>query len=159
LGWKGSDLLQEMASIATALGVLVAVYQLRLARKQARASFEQEFVNRCWSIEDDRLRDEPQLAEINKGRYLRLCEDEMKLMRLGQVSWWAWEVWHDGIRHGVAPIVSESGSFPVLDAYRWLAVCHGASEHRGSTVRRYSHPTRGTPTPLFVRVSHPRAHR
>lgn len=89
----------DIASVATAVGVAAGIYQLRLSWKQGRASFEQTFVDRYWSIEDDRLRGTDS-AQVNRQRYLRLCEDQFEHARLRQISRRTWSIWHDGIKIG-----------------------------------------------------------
>ncbi len=120
----------DVASVATAVGVAAGIYQLRLSWRQGRASFEQSFVDRYWSIEDDRLRG-TDTAAVNRERYLRLCEDQFEHARMGQISKRTWVIWHDGIRAGLGEQVEGS--------YAWAAACvvEGAHEaDRCPAVRR-----------------------
>jgi hypothetical protein len=111
----------DIASIATAIGVLIAIYQLALSRQQARAVFEQTFVDRFWGIEDDRLRD-TESAEVNRRRYLRLCEDQYEHARLKQFSKRTWDVWHEGIQLGVGTDLEHAGE--------WTRRCLRKGPHR-----------------------------
>lgn len=121
------SMLTNITSVATAVGVLAAVVQLLLSRRQARATFEHEFIKRYWSIGDDSLQDpSAHSGMIRRHRYLRLCEDEFEVMRLGSVSWRTWEVWHEAIR-GEAAQYSDD-----VEAFDWLATCLGLDDHRGS---------------------------
>jgi hypothetical protein len=117
----------DVASAATALGVLAAVVQLVLSRRQARSTFEQEFVKRYWVITDDALQQADHDSHVKEQRYLRLCEDEFEVMRLGSASWRTWEVWHEAIR-------DEAGKYPDrVDTHEWLSTCLGAEHnHQGS---------------------------
>lgn len=124
----GDDLvmLTDIAAIATAAGVLAAVFQLLLSRRQARASFEHEFVKRYWSIGDDSLRQPTsEGSDVYRQRYLRLCEDEFEVMRLGAISWRTWEVWHDAIRDGSASYSRE------LAGFSGLSTCMRSGDHSG----------------------------
>lgn len=120
----------DIASIATAVGVAAGIYQLRLSWKQERASFEQTFVDRYWSIEDDRLRGTDS-AQVNRQRYLRLCEDQFEHARLRQISRRTWSIWHDGIKIGLGDQVE--------GAYDWSTACVANGPHaanRCPAVRR-----------------------
>ena len=87
----GRAVIGDAASLAAAIGVAVAIYQLRLSWLQSRATFEQTFVDRFWAIEDDRLRGADQ-PEVNRLRYLRLCEDQFEPARLRQISRRTWTI-------------------------------------------------------------------
>jgi len=122
-----SAMLADLASVATAIAVFAAVIQLMLSRRQARSAFEQEFVKRFWVIGDDGLQQQtPNAGDIQRERYLRLCEDEFEVMRLGSISWRTWEVWHDGIRDRAAQYIEH------VNARDWLSTCLHAKDHRGS---------------------------
>lgn len=123
---EGFFMLSDIAALATAIGVLAAVYGLLLSRRQARATFEHQFVQRYWELDDDRLRDAED-ESLFRRRYLRLCEDEYEAMRLGQVSWRTWEVWHDAMRDTTAQL-GDSITLP----HEWLAVCLSLPDHPGS---------------------------
>ncbi|QIK66282.1 hypothetical protein G7072_07905 [Nocardioides sp. HDW12B] len=120
-------MLSDIAAVATAAGVLAAVVQLLLSRRQARAAFEHEFIRRFWAIGDDALQ-QPQThsGTVERKRYLRLCEDEFEVMRLGSISWRTWEVWHEAIRDGAAV------HRDYLDDYEWVGTCMGVEDHPGA---------------------------
>ena len=120
-------MLSDVAALATAAGVFAAVVQLILSRKQARASFEYEFIKRYWAINDDALYQPTiQGGAVERDRYLRLCEDEFEVMRLGSTSWRTWEVWHEAIRDGAAKYRDH------LAGYDWLRTCMEDGDHPGS---------------------------
>lgn len=106
--------------------MLAAVYGLLLSRRQARATFEHQFVARYWELDDDR-RHEPDDQSRFWQRYLRLCEDEYEAMRLGQISWRTWEVWHDAIRDATV-----TQGEVVTPAHEWLSTCVRLADHPGS---------------------------
>lgn len=89
--------------------------------------FEQEFVKRYWVIADDGLQQTEHAGDIEEQRYLRLCEDEFEVVRLGSISWRTWEVWHEAIR-------DEAVKYPDrIDAHDWLSTClHTGQDHQGS---------------------------
>jgi hypothetical protein len=123
-----SAMLADLASVATAVGVLAAAMGLLLSRRQTRASFEQEFVKRYWLIGDDALQQDTTYGgDILRQRYLRLCEDEFEVMRLGSISWRTWEVWHDALREEATQY-----SYDSSDVHEWLSTCLHANDHRGS---------------------------
>jgi hypothetical protein len=115
----------DVASWATAAGVVAAAVGVELNRRQARAAFEHEFVRRYWALEDDRLRSVGS-TEVQLMRYSRLCEDEFEARRLGQVSRRTWEVWHAAIREVMA-----DGAVDTV-AHAWVRTCHAQpQEHPG----------------------------
>lgn len=121
----------DIASIATAVGVFIAMYQLFLSRQQAQAVFEQTFVSRFWGIEDDRLR-ATESEDVNRRRYLRLCEDQYEHARLGQLSKRTWDIWHEGIQAGVGDDLAHAGE--------WTQRCARMGIHSGGdcpVVERY----------------------
>lgn len=122
-----ATVLSDIAALATALGVIAAVFQLLLSRRQARSSFEHEFVKRYWSICDDSVHGTSPDTEVQRRRYLRLCEDEFEVMRLGSISWRTWEVWHEAIREGAQPPSDD------LHEYEWLFICITYGQHPGSS--------------------------
>lgn len=124
--------------MATAAGVFAAVVQLLLSRKQARATFEHEFIRRYWAIADDALQQPAtHSGTVERERYLRLCEDEFEVMRLGSISWRTWEVWHEAIREGAAEYPDH------LEGYDWLRICTEYGDHPGSDCRGIFHSGTG----------------
>lgn len=89
------------------------------------------YVQRFWDIDDRRLRaeqvgDKDELL-LQDRRYVRLCEDEFELVRLGWIDAEIWAVWHASIRvaleHSRALVDAEP--IDLLLARR----CRGAFEH------------------------------
>lgn len=119
-------MLAELAALATAVGVLAAVYQLLLSRRQAVSAFEHQFVQRYWDLEDQKAVPVGDDAP-SRNRYLRLCEDEYEAMRLAQVSWRTWVVWHDAIREALG-----EGASTVGKDYEWLRTCLNSHDHSGA---------------------------
>lgn len=98
--------------IATAvialIGVILAVGALYLQYGQRRFEFSQQYINRYWTINDDQLRAvwRADLSEQNLhfDRYLRLCEDEFEVARLGWIDRKTWRVWHSAIRSSLGSV-------------------------------------------------------
>ncbi|GAA1866460.1 hypothetical protein GCM10009772_47340 [Pseudonocardia alni subsp. carboxydivorans] len=100
-------MLQDVGTIATAVGVLLAVLSLRAARLQRRRQFETIYVQRYWTLMDGLTADalagrrtdtvSPQ-DEKAALAYLRLSEDQLELRREGWISHETWEIWSAGIK-------------------------------------------------------------
>jgi hypothetical protein len=101
-----------IASGATAAGVLIAAYQLRLTKQQALTQFEDE-VNRQYREIARRLPVKAFLGEDldaeEFGRaldeffyYIDLCNEQVFLRRNGRVRWDTWVNWRDGIQSNLA---------------------------------------------------------
>lgn len=58
---------------ATAAGVAVAAFQLRLGRQQAANEFEQRCIDRYWEFKDAGNEDFLG-SELSRRRYVRFCE-------------------------------------------------------------------------------------
>ena len=106
-------MIQDIASIATAIGVYLAVIGLRQARVQRVRQFESMFVQRYWKLMDDLSLQAWQGMPRRRGRvapadekavraYFQLCEDEMELRAEGWISTPTWKLWAKGIRHQAA---------------------------------------------------------
>lgn len=131
-------MLADVAALATAIGVLAAVVQLLLSRRQSRAEFEQQFVKRYWELSDDELTNGGADSSVQRKRYFRFCEDEFEVMRLGSISWRTWEVWHDAIRKEC--LVDRH-----LIALDWLSEClQQPADHRGADCEALFAPTADT---------------
>lgn len=126
-------LITSLIGWVTIVGLPIAIVQLWLNRRQMHMAFEQTYVNRYWVIDDDRVMCSaaPQKRVQHAVRYLRLCEDELELMRLGFVSWRTWDVWHQGILQGVqADEVEEALAIPEHhSAFEWVRSCIRAGHH------------------------------
>jgi hypothetical protein len=100
--------LTALGALATAVAVLVAVWQLRLAKEQARTAFEDDLSREYRAI----VGDLPPQAFYTKGaeleaddktlgafyRYVDLSNEQLFLARLGRVNPKTVEQWQDGIR-------------------------------------------------------------
>jgi hypothetical protein len=92
---QASTTIQDVAAIATAIGVLFAAFGLRQARYQRQRIFEDSFVQRYWQIMD-RLSCAALAAEVTSPlsdsdehaarSYIRLCEDELELRVYGSIG-------------------------------------------------------------------------
>jgi hypothetical protein len=100
--------LASLASVATAVGVAVAAYQLFVARQQARTTFE-DSLNAQYRVVIERLPLEALFGEqINRAevfghlphfyRYFDLCNEQAFLQKNGRISKKTWQNWEDGIR-------------------------------------------------------------
>ena len=106
-------MLEQIASVATAVGVVVAAagvviaaFSVRGANVQRRRQFETIFVQRYWSLIDRLSLDaqsgseRPWVGATDESAvrsYLRLCEDELELRKEGWISGETWAIWQAGI--------------------------------------------------------------
>jgi hypothetical protein len=97
---------QGIGTIATALGVFLALLSFRAARLQRRRQFELVFVQRYWSLMDDLSLDAlagRKNSEVTSSDekailiYIRLCEDELELRCAGWISTVTWSIWSKGM--------------------------------------------------------------
>jgi hypothetical protein len=100
--------IQDIGTLATAVGVFIAVLSLGASRRQRLRQFESLYVRRYWTIMDelslDVMRGTPQngaaLSERDEKAirsYLRLCEDQLELRKEGWISDETWQMWRNGI--------------------------------------------------------------
>ena len=101
------EILTLAANGATALGVAVAAWQLRMSKSQARTDFEDGLTSHFRDI----LKDIPapillgEVVAIDKSepgfihlyRYIDLCNEQIFLRMMKRVSKETWENWRDGI--------------------------------------------------------------
>lgn len=116
-------MVQNIASVVTAVAVIFVVFQLVGDRNSRHREFENLYVQRYWSL-TDQLSFDPwskptrrSLSERDHGlcrAYLRLCEDEVELRIHGYVTDQTWTLWADGIRvqTNVEPFKEILGSEP-----------------------------------------------
>lgn len=101
-----------VASGATAAGVLVAAYQLRLTKQQALTQFEDE-INREYREIARRLPvkallgEDLDVEEFSRALdefyyYIDLCNEQVYLRRKGRVRSDTWFNWRDGIQANLA---------------------------------------------------------
>lgn len=106
------EILSALSSIATAIGVAVAAYQLLIARRQATTTFEDVLSNQyrqaIAQIPVEALFGEPLKKDAQIGllphfyRYFDLCNEQAFLFSLGRVSRKTWKNWEEGIRGNMA---------------------------------------------------------
>ena len=124
-----SEILSSVASIATAIGVAVAAYQLYLASQQATTSCE-DGLNTQYRQVIERLPLEALFGEDLTDadvksllphfyRYFDLCNEQAFLHRLGRVSRKTWTNWEEGITANM--------SRPAF-AKAWKEVAHRAKD-------------------------------
>jgi len=100
-----------VASIATAIGVCIAAWQIRESRKLAQTTFEdgldQQYRKLAMGIPVDALIGEPinvkkdELREIIYN-YLDLCNEQTYLRQKKRIGKNRWKEWNDGIRDNLS---------------------------------------------------------
>ncbi len=100
-------MVETVAIIVTAVGVLLAGVSLRGAQLQRNRQFESLYVQRYWSLMD-RLSYEAgkrapyeTLGENDKKtlqQYLRLCEDQIEMRALGAITRSTYIIWATGMK-------------------------------------------------------------
>lgn len=127
-------MISDIASIATAVGALLAAGGIQLARVQQRRNFEALYVQRFWSVMDDfsaaALTGRPPAAERLSPedrrtciRYLMLCEDELDVFARGYISEQTWRIWEEGIRRSL-------GQWPISVTWAALSTEGSASSRQ-----------------------------
>lgn len=100
-------MIQNIASVVTAVAVIFVVFQLVGDRNSRHREFENLYVQRYWNLTDQLSFDpwskplRPSLSERDRGlcrAYLRLCEDEVELRIHGYITDKTWKLWAEGIR-------------------------------------------------------------
>lgn len=125
-------MLGEATSIATLVGIAAAVLTLSLQRRQARHQFEHTYVDRYWTIDDEALTSHDDRCVERLARYLRLCEDEFDAMRLGQISWRTWNVWHDAFDDRISDTDVREYLRSHREEFTWIRTCADAEPHIGT---------------------------
>lgn len=102
------EVLSALSSIATAIGVGVAAYQLRVTRKQGVTAFEDSLAAQYRQVAStlplkallgEALTDEEHNTHLQYFyRYFDLCNEQIFLHDKGRVSNSTWTFWQDGIR-------------------------------------------------------------
>ena len=112
---------ETVAAVATVATFAIGVWQLHLAVREYRHQFEHKFVERYWKLAEEQEMDH---------KYLRLSEDQFEVMRLGQIRWSTWAVWHEAIRDALTSnralrelVTSDKTEF------EWLRECCKESPH------------------------------
>lgn len=101
------EILTLAANGATALGVAVAAWQLRMSKSQARTDFEDGLTSHFRDIlkdipapillGEDVAIDKSEPGFIHLYRYIDLCNEQIFLRMMKRVSKETWENWRDGI--------------------------------------------------------------
>ena len=102
------EVLSALSSIATAVGVAVAAYQLFITRRQATTTFEDtlntQYRQAIERLPIEALFGEPLKEQDQSGllphfyRYFDLCNEQAFLFSLGRVSKKTWKNWEEGIK-------------------------------------------------------------
>lgn len=99
-------MLQSVAAVITALGVVFAGISLRGSLILRHRQFESLYVQRYWDLIDGFSpnivlgRSAEDLAPDEEKQvllYLRLCEDQLEMRHLGWITRSTYKVWADGI--------------------------------------------------------------
>lgn len=99
-------MLQTIATMITALGILLGVLTLRASQRQRLRQFEAMYVVRYWHLMDGLSLDAHKgvaLQPVSLGdqkiarAYFRLCEDECELREAGWIGDATWRLWSGGM--------------------------------------------------------------
>jgi len=106
------DVLSEIASVATALAVIVATWQLVLSRQQAVTNFEDSLnkeyrdISAILPVEallGETLTDEEFSKNLDKFyRYFDLCNQQIYLNQRRRISKKTWKFWREGIESNLS---------------------------------------------------------
>jgi hypothetical protein len=102
------EILSAVSSVATAVGVAVAAYQLLVVRKQAVTTFE-DSLNSQYRVSIERIPLEALLGEQLRAddlhgllphfyRYFDLCNEQAFLHKHGRITTKTWKNWEEGIK-------------------------------------------------------------
>lgn len=123
-------MIADIASIATAVGVLLAACGLFSQVRQRKSDLSQTYVERYWKLDDrreDRTTPPGVESRNNLERYWRLCEDEFDIVRLGWISGRTWCLWHESIRDDRR---LHKDTISASRGYRQLSKCLTSDSHR-----------------------------
>ncbi|MEQ3554638.1 hypothetical protein WIS52_29590 [Pseudonocardia nematodicida] len=112
-------MLETIAAVVTALGVVFAGVQLRAGQVQRMREFESLYIQRYWSLVDrfplaafSAWADYESLAAEERkalDSYVRLCEDQLEMRALGSITTSTYHVWRDGMCASLAyPVVLQA---------------------------------------------------
>ena len=121
--------ISNVANVATAIGVGVAAYHLRVTQKQGVTTFEDSLTSQYRDV----LRSIPLEALLGKPvegkkyeeslpyfyRYFDLCNEQMFLYENGRISDETWRFWEEGIRTNMAREAFENA---------WSEIAHFATD-------------------------------
>lgn len=116
-------MIQNIASVVTAVAVIFVVFQLVGDRNSRHREFENLYVQRYWNLTDQMSFDpwskplRSSLSDRDHGlcrAYLRLCEDEVELRIHGYITDQTWKLWAEGIKAqtGIEPFKEILSSEP-----------------------------------------------
>jgi hypothetical protein len=101
-------LIRAAASVAIAVGVIVAAWQLKMTKKQAITTFEDRIGREYRDLAaliptkallGEPLKDEEYTAAFDKlYRYIDLTNEQVFLRQIGRISRRTWNFWKEGIR-------------------------------------------------------------
>jgi hypothetical protein len=101
------EVLSALSSFATAFGVGVAAYQLRITRKQSVTTFEDSLTAQYRQVAStlplkallgESITNEEHDAHLQYFyRYFDLCNEQAYLHKTGRISESTWDFWKDGI--------------------------------------------------------------
>jgi hypothetical protein len=99
--------IESIAAVVTAIGVVFAGVQLRAGQLQRNRQFEILYVERYWSLMDElslaALRGRGKFEDLSeKDRnilemYVRLCEDQLEMQAAQAITSWTYEQWRSGM--------------------------------------------------------------
>lgn len=102
-----AEWIASLANIAAAVGVVVVVFQLALARREMRATFERSFVDKydrvivgvplSMLLGDNLKIDSDETAMRAFFDYFELCEEELYYRTVAKISSATWNEWWEGI--------------------------------------------------------------
>ena len=102
----------DIAGIATAVAVLLAAAGLFAQAHQRKFGLAQVYIQRYWEVAEYLLTNhQPPDNSPDAVRYLRLCEDEYDVARLGWIELGVWTIWHDGIRGQICDLRLDFNDF------------------------------------------------
>jgi hypothetical protein len=117
--------ISDIAGLATAFAVLLAAGGLFAQIHQRKFSLAQVYVQRYWEVDEPFLSTPPPPdGSSDAKRYLRLCEDEYDVAKLGWVDVGVWKIWHQGIRTQVKNLSYDTQDFANLSE-----CINGPSDH------------------------------
>ena len=137
------QILSTLASVVTALAVVFAAGQLRVAREQSHRDFENLYVQRYWSLLDkfsvEATLDEARAAATPADHaialnYMRLCEDQLDMRRLGRITNKTWSFWSAAIQESMseASYVKLRNDYPSSFGQIRMFVVRGEDPFKGN---------------------------
>lgn len=117
----------DIATIVTAVAVLIAILTFVGDRQQRHREFENLYVQRYWTVVDRHSNAFQVRGEMRKSDervvvdYLRLCEDQIEVRGLGLITHKTWRVWGPSIRAAVQePRLNSTLDYMPADSFTGL---------------------------------------